>query len=174
MGPILRWQILIYSIVCSVGFAQENSTSVSLPPVESTQTSSTSVNTVKSPWQASLGSETYTYEIHRRQLGAQAPIVSHNWVGAIYNLNPRWALELRQHFQIASNKENLTGRDKVLNQDSLAIAETMLNLSLKTGGLWGSKPGTIEFKYYAPTDRAAQLNKELGLLRANAYYEWML
>lgn len=169
-------------LIGSTAWAQQSTISITAPantaptaPVQTSSISTTEVAPAKAAWQASLGSENYTYELDQRSYGSRAPIMSYNWVGAIYNINPKWAVELRQNFQYASATENLSGRDKIVNQDSVALAETMLRVATKPGkSIWGSKPATYELRYYAPTDRAAQINKELGRLRADAYAEWMM
>lgn len=168
--------VLFFWLIGATCWGQENSTTLAAASLVEipTQSSTMAVPGVKSLWQISLGSETYSYEADQRLLGSRAPVVSYNWIGAVYNLSPRWALELRQHFQYASNVESLSGRDKLLHQGNLAMAETMVNVGIKNWSLWGSKPGLFEVRYYAPTDRAAQLKEELGRLRANAYVEWML
>ncbi|WP_415063508.1 hypothetical protein [Bdellovibrio sp.] len=177
---MLRKGLLISSFICSTGLAQQSTTT--LPQTVAVQTpeqavasSSISASETQSPWKLSLGSENYTYEIEQRTLGAQAPVVSSNWIGAVYNVNPKWAIELRQHFQYATNKEKLTGRDKVLNTNDLAVAETLLRIAAKPEwSLWGSKPIIFELRYYIPVDRVAQQNRELGRLRADYYAEWMM
>jgi hypothetical protein len=126
-------------------------------------------------WQMWLSSENYTYGIDQRDLGSKAPVVSVNSIGLIYNFNPHWAVELRQYVEYASNRENLSGRDLLMHQNATEMGPIVLRLAAKpTWGVFGSKPALWELRYYAPTDRVSKENKELGLLRAEFWAEWML
>ena len=165
--------LLCSLLVSSLAFAQESTTNIAEAAVPPTQTSSATAGAVKSPWHLSLGSENYTYENDQRNYGSQAPLISYNYVGALYNVNPQLAVELRQHFQFASSKEHLGGRDKELHNSNWETSETMLRVAGKpNAAAIGAKNLSIDLRYYAPTDHVAQENKELGRLRSDTFAEW--
>ena len=174
-----QWGLVLTVLLSAQAFAQESTTSsLQAADVQSTAadtiaTSTTTAPVVNSPWKLTLGSENYSYELDQKNLGSGAPIISYNWVGAKYVISPKWEVELRQQFQYATNKENLAGRDRALHRSSFEMAETVLRLAAKPAwNLLGSKTQIFELRYYAPTDHAAQENKELGRLRADAWIEW--
>jgi hypothetical protein len=176
---MIRWGLLLCSLVLTTQvFAQESTTSLSAaqnPAASAVQTSTSSTPAVSNPWHLSLGSETYLYEMAQRSYGSKAPAVSYNYIGGRYDVNKIWAVELRQQFQIVSSTENLSGRDKVLNREAFAPAETMLRIAAKpTWTIGSSKPIAAELRYYAPTDHVSQTNRELGRLRLDSYVEWMM
>jgi hypothetical protein len=171
------WGSIFATFLCLQAFAQESTSSLNTSDIKSVSTnlatSTAKAPVVSSPWKLTLGSENYTYENDQRNLGSGAPIISYNFIGAKYVVSPVWEVELRQQFQFASNKENLTGRDQALHRSSLEMAETVLRVAAKPKwDLLGSKSQVFEVRYYAPTDHAAQVNHELGRLRADAWVEW--
>ncbi|MFS4457638.1 hypothetical protein [Bdellovibrio sp. HCB2-146] len=174
---MLRWMLASTLLISTHAVAQQSSTTITPAEVASASTElslATSAPVVKSPWHLVLGSENYTYENEQRAHGSDAPIISYNFVGARYNINAKWDVELRQQFQYVSNIEHLGGRDRTLHRNTLELAETVLRVIAKPGwSLVGSKNTMFDFRYYAPTDHTSQFNQELGRLRLDAYTEWV-
>lgn len=163
-------------LLCGNAYAQESTTSsLQISDVstaaEPNAVSTTKASSVTSPWKLSLGSENFTYEADRRDNG---PIISYNFVGARYVISKEWEVELRQQFQYISSRERLGLRDSRLHSDSsVAVAEAVLRAAYKPQGLLGTSVALFETRYYAPTDRVAQDNKELGRIRADMWLEWI-
>jgi hypothetical protein len=175
-----QWGFVFTVLLCSQVFAQESTSTLQSNEIKGATTEMLSTTSAKapvivSPWKVTLGSENYTYELDQRTLGSGAPVISYNYAGLRYVISPTWEVELRQQFQYASNRENLGGRDRLLHSDSsLEIAETILRVAARPKNLLGSSAAIFEARYYAPTDHAAQVNHELGRLRADAWLEWSL
>lgn len=166
--------IVIMTLLCSQVFAQETSTTQisSSTEVNATTGSSKAPLIKENPWHLTLGSENYAYEGDHRTTDA-GPIVSYNFLGARYAPSKLWELELRQHFQMTSSRDGLGSRDAKLHRDSsVAMAETVLRAALKPKGWMGSSFGLMDLRYYAPTDKVAQENNEMGRLRFDNYFEW--
>ena len=173
---MLRGILASILFISTHAFAQQSSTTIAPAEVASASTElslATSAPVVKSPWHLVLGSENYTYENEHQKHGGDAPIISYNFVGARYDISKKWEIELRQQFQFASNVSNLSGRDQTLHRSSWELAETVLRVVSKPGwSLLDSKNTSFDFRYYAPTDHASQVNQELGRFRLDAYTEW--
>ena len=168
---------ILSMLVASGAMAQSTSTvSESLPASDRADGVTLSTSTApKSRWQMALSSENSTGALDQKVLGSKAPVVSTNAAGLVYTLNPLWAVELREYFEYASNAEALTGRTAQMHEKAMESGPTLLRLAAKpTWGIAGSKPLTAEFRYYLPNDRVSRENKEAGLLRADAYAEWMM
>lgn len=174
---------MIAALLCGQAFAQQTSTSTTKlanPATESsaaptaTSSMSTADASKETPWHLTLGSESFNYEADNRGTQSGA-IISNNFVGVRYAPTKSWELELRQHFQIASTRNGLGGRDAKLHSDSTtATGETVLRAALRPKGWMNSSFGLIDLRYYAPTDKVAQENHEMGRLRLDNYFEWTI
>ncbi len=171
--------VLVFVLLGSAAMAQ---TTMTKPQVSTSQTEAAAGSlsmpvTPKRPtWQTHLSTENTLTGADRINYGSNAPVVSMNAVGLVYNVNPTLALEIRQYFEYASNKENLSaGRTLQTHQNSMEAGPVALRIAGKPlSGIFGSKPGSWAIRYDLPTDRLARNNKELGYLRADALNEWML
>ncbi|UYL07226.1 hypothetical protein B9G69_009220 [Bdellovibrio sp. SKB1291214] len=174
--------ITIATLLCAQAFADDTSTST-LKAVNPGQSSSapvaeasitTQAPSKENPWHLTIGSENFNYEGDNRGTEAGA-IISYNFVGARYAPTKAWELELRQQFQYTSSREHLGARDSKLHRDSsVAMAETILRGALRPKGWMNSSFGLVDLRYYAPTDVVAQENHEMGRLRLDNYFEWMI
>ncbi|WP_413585631.1 hypothetical protein [Bdellovibrio sp. HCB274] len=174
--------IVFATLLGAQAFAQDTSTSTTkisnpaqsseAPVAEATITAT--APKISSPWHFTLGSETFTYENDHRGTDSGA-VISNNFVGARYAPSKLWELELRQHFQITSSRQGLGSRDARLHRDSAAASgETVLRAAFKPTGFMGSSAALMDLRYYAPTDAVAQENHEMGRLRFDNYFEWIM
>ncbi len=169
----MRSSLLIAGfLICSNTWAQESSSTTTASTPSAATVSSADRKKIQPTRKALWGSENYTYENDLRNNG---PLISYNFVGARFSPNAEWDFDLRQQFQYASSTGSLSGRTAQMHDgSSVALAETVLRAAYKPKGFLKSNTAILEARYYAPTDKAARENKELGQIRLDAWLDWAL
>lgn len=161
--------LTLMSCISIRGYAQQPSTSPSLPINTAGGTSAANINEVDLPRKSPVGflaiSVAEVAGSDLRDRSSNAAVMTTNAVGLTYNTSPEAKVGYRQYFTY------LRDADK---GNPFEISNAVLTFTQKFGGFLGSKEVSPLLWYYLPTSEKAQANRSNGKFRATTFVTWAL